>query len=63
MATQGFTCNYCGKVIASEEGACKSCLVKVGVPRGRTEEMQPIEAILWGVSAAAAIVAGLLLMS
>jgi hypothetical protein len=63
MPTADFKCNYCGKVIVTEEGACKSCLVRVGVPRHLTDEMQPIDAILWGVSAAAAIVTGLLLVN
>ena len=63
MPTEGFACNSCGKVIVREEGACKSCLVRVGVPRHRTDEMQPIDAILWGVSAAAAIVTGLLFVN
>jgi len=63
MSTADFKCNYCGKVIVREEGACKSCLVRAGVPRHLTDEMQPIDAILWGVSAAAAIVTGLLLVN
>ena len=63
MPAADFKCNYCGKVIVREEGACKSCLVRVGVPRHLTDQMQPIDAILWGVSAAAAIVTALLLVN
>ena len=63
MQTADFACSYCGKVVVREEGACKSCLVRAGVPRHRTDEMQPIDAILWGVSAAAAIVTALLLVN
>ena len=63
MPTAEFACDYCRKVIVRDESPCKSCLVRVGSPGHRADEMQPIDAILWGVSAAAAIVTGLLLMN
>jgi hypothetical protein len=58
MPAAAFRCDHCGKTILEEEGACGSCRVRVAVP----DDVRPLDAVLWGVSAATAIVVALILM-